>query len=345
MRLAIVGAGVSGLAAARELRRRRPDLDIICYEKSRGLGGRASTRRRDGFTFDHGAQYLKAPDGPVRQMVEHDLPTDTLHDIGLPVWVFDGAGNIAEGDPAQNRDAKWTYADGLNRLGKLLGDGLTVQRETRIGALERTGDTWLLRSVEGQPVGEADMVLLTPPAEQTAALLANSALDADTGAALAAELARATYRRCISFALAYNRPIMRPYYALVNNDRAHAISWLALEHRKHPDRCPPEHSLLLPQMAARWSLEHWDTPTDELAPLVYNLAGELLAEDVDDPLWWDVQRWRYALPDTGCDAGELHRLGAPDGLFFAGDYVAGQGRLHRAIESGWQAAEQIIALN
>ena len=59
MHLAIVGAGMAGLSAAREMRRRRPDLMITIYEKSRGFGGRVATRRRDGFVFDHGAQVIK----------------------------------------------------------------------------------------------------------------------------------------------------------------------------------------------------------------------------------------------------------------------------------------------
>ena len=44
MKLAIIGAGVAGLAAARALRQRRPDLAITIYEQSRSLGGRVATR-------------------------------------------------------------------------------------------------------------------------------------------------------------------------------------------------------------------------------------------------------------------------------------------------------------
>ena len=61
MKLAIIGAGVAGLAAARALRQRRPDLAITIYEKSRGLGGRVATGRRDGYIFDHGAQNMRGP--------------------------------------------------------------------------------------------------------------------------------------------------------------------------------------------------------------------------------------------------------------------------------------------
>jgi predicted NAD/FAD-dependent oxidoreductase len=59
MKLAIIGAGMAGLAAAHWLRRERPDIEVLIFEKSRGVGGRTATRRVQGAVFDHGAQYIK----------------------------------------------------------------------------------------------------------------------------------------------------------------------------------------------------------------------------------------------------------------------------------------------
>src|SRR4051794_9257487 len=114
-KLAIIGAGVAGLAAGRALRQRRPDLAITIYGQSRGLGGRAATRRRDGYIFDHGAQNIRTPTPALEQLLTAELPASDLLDIGQPVWTFDRAGVIAAGDPAQNAEPKWTYRDGLSR--------------------------------------------------------------------------------------------------------------------------------------------------------------------------------------------------------------------------------------
>lgn len=51
--IAIVGAGVSGLAAAHRLRRRGARVTV--FEKSAEVGGRTLSLRRDGFTIDLGA--------------------------------------------------------------------------------------------------------------------------------------------------------------------------------------------------------------------------------------------------------------------------------------------------
>lgn len=188
-------------------------------------------------------------------------------------------------------------------------------------------------------IDTADLILLTPPAPQTAAIVAQSDLDATVKDSLLAELSQASYRRCISLAMAFTRPIERPFYALVNTDRAHAIAWLALEHAKAPERCPPGHSLLIAQMGPHWSLEHWDTPPEQLERLIVPLVAALLGEDLGAPRWSDAERWPYALPDHGADFAKLNGTGA--GLFFAGDYTAGLGRVHLAIESGWRAVELI----
>ncbi len=58
MRIAVIGAGLSGLACATALQ--EAGHRVAIFEKSVGVGGRMSTRRVDtvlgGTTFDHGAQ-------------------------------------------------------------------------------------------------------------------------------------------------------------------------------------------------------------------------------------------------------------------------------------------------
>lgn len=340
MQLAIIGAGVAGLAAARELRRRRPELTITIYEQSHDLGGRVATRRRDGFIFDHGAQYLKTPDAALERLITHELPVADLLDIGRPVWVFDRTGAITAGDPAQNADPKWTYRCGLDQLAQLLAAGLDMRQGLRIGSVQQLGARrYALFDEAGLRVISADALLFAAAAPQTAAILAASTLDQSANDLLVAELGRVYYRPCLSIALAYDRQIARPFYALVNSDRGHPISWLACEHDKGPSRCPPDHSLLLAQMAPAFSRDSWALPDEQLAPVVADQVSALLGEDLRRPLWCDVYRWPHALPDTAADFRALNGTGSR--LFFAGDYTAGQGRVHLAIESGWRVAALI----
>lgn len=344
MQIAIIGAGMAGLAAARALRA-VPEASVVVYEKSRGLGGRVATRRHAGYVFDHGAQVVKNPSPAVVRLLKQELDASALRQMELPVWTFDAAGTISEGDDTANAEASYFYTSGNNHLGKLLAADLEVRREVRVAALMQqsgeAGARWQLAGDQGQKLGEADVVLFTPPAPQIVDILAASAIPNSLRSALSAELGRASYRRCLSLALAYDRLVARPFYALLNTDRQHPISWLALEHTKGSERCPPGHSLLIAQMAPQWSIDHYDIPVEELAPHVAALVGGLLGEDLDTPVWADLQRWRYALPDASCNFATLNDIGTHHGLFFAGDFVAERGRVHLAIERGWDVAALI----
>lgn len=340
MRLAIIGAGMAGLAAAQRVRALRPDATITVIEKSRGVGGRAATRRSHGAIFDHGAQYIKAPSAELEALVR-SVP-ETLVDIALPVWTFDHTGTIAEGDAEQNREAKWIYSDGITRLAKHLARDLDIRFETRAHHLAQADRSFLIIDHDGTIVAAADAVLLTAPAPQSCDIIAASSLPADAHHTLMDELDQSEYRPCLTITLGYP-PIIRdrPFYALVNTDRQHPISWLAYEHRK-PGRDTGGSHLLIAQMAPNWSRDHWDDPADTLVAPVAALIRDLLKEDLSAPVWSNRQGWRYALPDSAADFEVLNS--AVPGLFFAGDFTAGQGRVHRAIEEGWRVAERIARL-
>lgn len=115
--VAIVGAGIAGLAAAQALIANQSGIVPVVFEKSRGVGGRAATRRIDGFCFDHGAQYVKAPTPELHALI---AATGDAVTIDRPVWTFTSTNQIAPGDPAFADEQKWTWPGGITRLAKYL---------------------------------------------------------------------------------------------------------------------------------------------------------------------------------------------------------------------------------
>lgn len=346
VRLAIVGAGVSGLAAAWALRREAA-IDVAVFEKSRGVSGRAATRGRDGVRYDHGANYFKTNEHPrIDRLVRHELPAADLVDIGRDVWTFDGQGTISEGDAASNRPPKWTYRGGISTLGKLLAEasGAALHLETRVRRLVRSRPGWMIETTEGSVFEGFGAVLLTPPAPQAAALLEASDLgDTALQERLARALDAAAYRTQLTVVLAYDFEAERPgdFYALINTDGEHDIAWLSFE-RDKPGHVPAGQDVLIAQMAPAWSAPRFDAPLGDLIPEVARQAGALLGVDLGDPVWADRQGWRYALPDGGADAEALSE-GRAAGLFFCGDALAGKGRVEMALASGLDAAAEIQA--
>lgn len=145
--IAVIGAGVAGLAAASALH--GAGHRVVVLEKSRGIGGRLATRRtRDGLTYDHGAAIVHPrPDGFAACL----------------------RAAVAAGHAAPWRDG-FVGLPGMSGLLAGLLDGLATRFATEVAAIERAGARWRLRWEGGAQ--EVDAILCTAPAPQTARLCA-----------------------------------------------------------------------------------------------------------------------------------------------------------------------------
>ncbi len=339
--IAIIGAGCSGLAAARELH--DAGYTVTIFEQNQEVGGRAATREQQGFIYDYGAQYIKRGSAISISLITERFQLTDLIDITKPVWIFERDGRIQEGDPIQNAEPKWNYRSGLNALAKRMAQGLDIRLQTRIDYLQSGITGWKLFGNPGQYIDEFDCVLITIPASEAAELIKNSQIQDRRQEEICVLLEKARYNPLISVMLGYQPiPEERPYYALVNTDKAHAISWLAWEHEKASERTPEGAGMLIAQMAPQYSQDNWHMPDTEIISDVADRITTLLEEPLDKPFFSDIYRWKYALPTEKADAEQLNSLTMPIGLTFCGDAYVG-GRVHLALEHGVEVARLLIS--
>ncbi|MEM1128559.1 MAG: FAD-dependent oxidoreductase [Bacteroidota bacterium] len=342
-RVAIIGAGIAGLGAAYALRPNNvtdANLHVEVFEKSRGYGGRATTRRRHGARYDHGANYFKIDSDRLQALIHDVLPADELTTIDGEIWTFEADGRIQPGDPGHNQSTKWTYRMGISYLGKLLADAAqphAIHTQVRIQRIHRLDSgAWRLETTEGASYGPFEAVVLTPPSPQSIDLLEASDLPEAWGPALVEALGQAQYQPQYALMYAFDAPVPRPerkVYALLNLDRAHPIAWLGFEEDK-PGHVPEVlGSLLVAQMSPAWTKAHYDSDREDVLQEGLRLVTALLGTDLPAPVWTDAQRWRYALPTQAADVEALQQ-GQAHGVFFAGDGLVGKGRVHQALESG-----------
>ncbi len=338
--IAIIGAGAAGAAAAFGLHRADFAASITVFEKSNGVSGRAATRHRAGVTYDYGANYVKSEDERVASLLTQTLEAEGLVDVADPVAVFDEDGDISRGDDRD--DHKWTYRAGIDRVGERLlsQTDATVQYETTVSSLARDGADWHLADASGREWGPFDAVVLTPPAPQTATLLAAASWQSPLRQRLASAVRDVDFRTIWTAVLHYPFALDRPYYALVNTDKRHDIGWLSREECK-PGHVPDGESLLIVQASHDWSVANVDDPPGENVARLADLTADLLDDDrLAEPDWTDHQRWRYAQPEGAVD-DEPARAAEGDGLYCAGDWVAGEARVHAALRSGLEAGERL----
>ncbi|MGD9932256.1 MAG: FAD-dependent oxidoreductase [Dehalococcoidia bacterium] len=330
--VAILGAGIAGLAAAYEMRGH--GIGATVFESTAHIGGRVSTVERGPVLFDDGAQFIRTETAAAERLLLHDLPGDALFDLRREVRPFDGRGRIGPGDPAQNALPKWGYRGGLRVLPQLLAAAskASVHLGWPVARIVRSATGWDVVGPRGTEGGFGAVLVTLPPAAATALL---SRTD---GAARSVEgLRGAHHRTIISVAFEPESPLQAPEhtYALVNADRKHPISWLAFESAK-PGHVPAGREVIVAQMAHEWSAPRLALRDGAIAAEAVTLSSALIGTDLA-PRWAHVTRWPEALPDATVP---IPRSDEKAGLFFAGDVFVG-GRVHLALESGLAAAAQI----
>jgi renalase len=343
LKVAIVGAGAAGLAAAWALR--NTPAQVTLFEQSKELGGRAKTRLSHGVALDLGANFLKAEPQPIEDLI-HQLPTEQLEHIPGPVWTFDRDNHLKAGDTRIDGSKKWTYRDGIQTLAKLIFEEARadLRLETRIHSLSRIHEQWWLDGGDRGQFGGFDQVLLTAPAPHAIELLRASTLSDGIAEPVLQGLAQARYHKqwCFSFCVEAGPEDCVEWFALLNADREHPlIAWLERENGK-PDRVPAEKTVMNVQLQPEWSAAHFDHRPEDLLPQVVEAVEALLQWTPRPILWWDCQRWDAAHPFEAADGG-LVAESEWAGLFIAGDAMIGKGRVNLALLTGLEVAKKMSA--
>ncbi len=299
---AIIGAGIAGVAAARQLA--DANWDVVIFEKSRGWGGRCATKRWEGQTIDHGAQFFTIRSEGFRKSLSSHCG-DALRTIEAPVMTPEG--HVLAGEP------RYFHRDGNSRIVRDLGAGLTMHPGTPVEKIDN-------RTIRGRSF---DAVISTAPLPQTLAL-AGLAPDASA------------YQPNLTLLLLYSSPVaahLRDVYAI--SDPEGTLAWSASENHK-PGRVEDGKTALIIQASESFSRAHLEDD-----PPVWSAALRTLAEDrwgmkADSILASHPHRWRYARVARPTPVPEL-----PEGWIFAGD-AAGESRLESAWQAGCEAARILM---
>ena len=265
MTIAIIGAGMAGLACAEALTARGHTVRL--FDKGRGPGGRMSTRRVStpfgDASFDHGAQYFTARDPGFAKIVAG--------------WE---AGGVATKWPQVSPDA-WIGTPGMNAPVKHMAAHHDVTWGCRVDALKRTETGWVLFA-DGEPIGDYDAAILAIPAEQVGAIIRSHAPEmaivADATIALP----------CWTIMLAFENPIDTPTETIRD---AGPIGWAARNSAK-PGRTGPEAWVI--QASPEWSTAHLEDEADSVTIALTQDWAETLGIAAPTPLSATAHRWRYA---------------------------------------------------
>ena len=323
---AIIGAGIAGLACATTLQ--TANISVTLFDKGRRPGGRVATRRADGLTFDHGAQYATARGAAFSAVMAQ------MHAAGVAApW------------PASQSDPHWVGIPGMSALPRFMADALEARgaqfaMERHVAFLHAEPDGWHVRhhpaaslrpgtvtSEGGEMAGPFDVVLLALPSVQAAPLLDAIAHPA------AASLASIVFAPCWAAMAAFGEMVAGPD---TQRHRGGTLAWIARDSARPGRPALPDAWML--HASPAWSRANLERPaSDVAADLLAAFAG--LAGPLPAPIHLSAHRWRYALVE--------HALGQPclwdaaRRIGLCGDWCLGP-RVEQAFDSGVALASAVL---
>lgn len=316
MSIALIGAGAAGAACVSVLRSRGAEFSV--FEKSRGVGGRLTTRRVSGvisagdLSYDHGAgkfsldeKLIHALSGSVGQSTLQPFAGEYVAQPTMPQLIKDLLGP--------------TKINTLTEIEKIEG---------------KPGEWWLVIKIQdnhtapSRRVGPFSKIVCTAPAPQALKLLA------EVNCSWKEELKKITYDPC--WALLFTMRGENTLHSLASDEIFSALTQQSTKSgRTH-------HSGLQSWVAhagSSWSWAHLEETAEQINALLLPKALDKLASSADQVVHSTTHRWRFATVRNSLGVDFLYDESA--GLFYAGDGCHGRG-IAGALQSGLSVAGKLL---
>lgn len=311
--VAVIGGGMSGLTLANGLKN---SMSVTVFEKSRGLGGRMSTRRTETHQFDHGAQFFVARSRDFKRFVQSASKNGLVTPWEPRVMTID-----PEHKPYTRPwfEPHYVGIPSMNSLIKALANNLTdaggeLRLATHATALRRDHNGWHLQLGDETEAGPFDWVVLTAPAPQCQDLLR----DVPEAAHARDFLAPVIMQPCLAFMLTLKTPVsLSPTWQVAETNHSF-LRWIA-DNSSKPGR--PTSNAWVAHATPEWSQGHYDwedevlciQATEELSRLT-GVPASVMENRV-------VHRWRYARTQVPAEEASFLDNHARIGL--CGDWCLG----------------------
>lgn len=319
----VVGAGISGLLAARELT--AAGWRVVVLDKGRGVGGRMATRRVGDGTFDHGAQFFT-----VRSERFERLVSTWLEERVVEEWSRGFAD--AEGRPNEDGHPRYRGSHGMTSIPKHLAGDLEVRTGERATQVDLREGVWQVATETGS-LFEGTALLLTSPVPQSLALFREEVvLSAD----VRRELEDISYSPCLALMALLDGPTGVPEPGGVQI-KGEPLDWIGDNQRKGISETPA----VTIHAGPGWSDEHFDADEAWITTSLLSFAGDRLQTDLSSrTIETSLARWRYSWVTQPHEEPCLVASDDPP-LLFAGD-AFGPSKVEGAALSGLAAADRLL---
>ncbi|MDJ0663110.1 MAG: FAD-dependent oxidoreductase [Acidimicrobiia bacterium] len=315
----VVGAGMAGLTAARELK--QAGVSTLIVDKGRAPGGRMATRTINGARFDHGAQHFSARSAEFRSKAAE------LQDAGVVRSWYEADSRTT---PGLRREPRLVGVGGMRRIPEHLADGLDVRMSITIDRLHWDGSE-IIALAGNTPIARGSAIILTLPVPQLINLLGAS--DTQPSTATRDHLGAVSYNPSFAVMATLDAPggLQDGHLAGPTQD----VAWIADNQHKGTSELPA----VTIHSTADYAAAHLDADRDQWTDHLANQVAPILEGRIIDAVG---HRWMYAEPRTTFDSGAIALDSAPRTVL-AGEVFAGA-KVEGAFLSGLAAAGAVLEM-
>ena len=322
--VAVIGAGVAGTAAARALK--DAGHVVTVFDKSRGAGGRLSTRKEGALQFDHGAQFFIVKDERFARWARA-----WWQERVITQW----HGRV-EGEPPRTHPhelVRLVGIPGMNSIAKRMQLDLDVRFGVEVRGLTRDGTRWRLLDAGNHALGEFDVAVVATPAFQAAELIDPSSY------ALASRI-----RDEVVMAPCWAVMVHFPESPGIEWDASFSnvgpLSWLSKNSSK-PERPGVAGESWVLHASPAWSYAHLELEPEAVVPMLMDAFFATTGARKVEPSFAKAHLWRAAI--TQKPLGEACLWDEERRLAVCGDWCLGA-NIESAFLSGSAAAGRINAI-
>jgi renalase len=320
----VVGAGISGLLAAKALKGEGWDVTVL--DKGRGVGGRMATRRVGGGTFDHGAQFFTVRNDRFSGLVEGWLSAGAAAE-----WSRGFAD--AEGRPNEDGHPRYRGARGMTSIPKHVAGGLDVRTGERAVRVDTDDDGWEVTCESGLRL-EGYALVLAMPVPQALDLASSGSYGLPDRAR--SQLEAVSYDPCLALMVLLDGPTQVPGPGGMQI-KDEPLDWIGDNQRKGISALPA----ITIHAGPRWSSEHFEDDEREVTRHLISLAGDRLGTELAPAVVaTSLARWRYSWVTNPHPEPFFAALEDPS-LLFCGD-AFGQPKVEGAALSGLAVADYLL---
>ena len=325
--IVVVGAGCAGLSCARVLA--DAGQPVVVVDKSKGLGGRAATRRLadwDDQPVDHGLGFYHGSDESFLAALGRVESDGRLE--GWPTLI---SGNGLPPVPRafSSQEHRVAFEEGVTAFPKALAVGLDVRRSAALRSvrLERSGFELEFDGATGPATLSADGLVLAMPLEQARARVSQLPESSELGEA-SALLASGRTEPCLTLIAAYPLSVRMPSWQMYYPEASEVLSLVSHDSTKRPHKTI---HVLVFQCNQEFSRRHLDLDPARWSQSILREGASLFGSWVTEPTLSSTHRWRFARSDGPW-------LGEPPLVHFASGRILGLAGEHFHPASGIEGA-------